>query len=176
MTEEQWMTTGDYHAMLIHLRGNQTMPPVRTGLHCGAGYLAHGEAERVSNANSPTTKHRGIKLLRQGACFTRLVSRERPGSIICQEIGQIRLPASLNLAIPWRVPCCQRFYRNDLQGSTEEDQWLWGSQGFPIPFGCQPAVQFLKGFPRSCGRSSATPSAPSPSIPPGSPGATARFR
>lgn len=48
MTEAEWFTATDYHAMLIYLRGDGALPPERTGLHCGAGYLADGEAERVS--------------------------------------------------------------------------------------------------------------------------------
>ena len=52
MTEVEWMTCTDFLAMLIFLRGEVkavmnefgAMP----GLHCNAGYLAEGEAERTS--------------------------------------------------------------------------------------------------------------------------------
>lgn len=52
MTEEEWLTATDYHAMLIYLRGEVKAKAngeeVKEGLYCGAGHLAVGEAERVS--------------------------------------------------------------------------------------------------------------------------------
>jgi hypothetical protein len=51
MTEEEWLACTDFLAMLIHLRGEVEVPPgeLGFGLHCHAGFLAHGEAERTSS-------------------------------------------------------------------------------------------------------------------------------
>jgi hypothetical protein len=52
MTVQEWLAATDYHALLIYLRGDLNVGPhesvLMPGLHCGAGYLAIGEAQRVS--------------------------------------------------------------------------------------------------------------------------------
>jgi hypothetical protein len=53
MTEAEWKTTADYLALLIYLRGDvdveQTASGVMPGLHCSAGYLPYGPAQRTSS-------------------------------------------------------------------------------------------------------------------------------
>jgi hypothetical protein len=49
MTEIEWLTSTDYLAMLIYLRGDVVQAEhIKQWMHCDAGRLAAGEADRAS--------------------------------------------------------------------------------------------------------------------------------
>jgi hypothetical protein len=147
MTETEWLTSTNYRAMLIYLRGEEFQAEqVRAWLHCEAGHLAEGEAERTSR--------RKLGLVAVGMCrrwyalpldggsrrclkaYGRFANDEAALDEILLELPDTPLGiAHLGNALAWEV---SDFVAKDSatkvwKNATEDERLEWGFFGIGPP-------------------------------------------